>query len=92
MLRARNAVLIALSIGLTGCKIERHVAIDFANPMFDVHCGPVALIGFPDSTMLHIGSTYFMLSLPFYVPLVFLVALFVGIWFIVRWRRHAQRN
>ncbi len=90
MLKVRNAVLIALSIVLAGCKIERHVTIDFANPMFDLHCGPVALITFPDSTVLHIGSTYFMLSLPFYIPLVFLVALFLGLCFILRRRQDAQ--
>src|SRR5260221_598430 len=79
MLKARNAVLIALSAALTGCKIERHVTIDFANPMFDLHCGPVVLIAFAEETVLHVGTTYFMLSLPFYIPLAFLVALFVGL-------------
>jgi hypothetical protein len=89
MLKVRNAVLIALLIVLAGCKIERHVTFDFANPVFDLHCGPVTLSAFPDSTVLHIGSTYFMLLLPFYVPLIFLVP-FVGLWFILRRRQYAQ--
>jgi hypothetical protein len=90
MLKVRNALLIALPMVLAGCKIERDVIIDFANPMFDLHCGPVALIAFLDSTVLHIGGTYFMLSLPFYIPLVFLVAVFLGLWVILRRRQDAQ--
>src|SRR5258705_9241527 len=91
MLKARNTAWVALLTMLVGCKIERGGIIDFANPMFDLHCGPVVLIAFPDSTVLHIGSTYFMLSLPFYVPLAFLVALFVGLWLMLRRRHEGNR-
>jgi len=81
-----NYSLAALSTMLVGCKIERGGIIDFVNPMFDLHSGPVVFMAFPDSTVVHVGSTYLMLSLPFYVPLLFLVVLFVGLWFILRQR------
>src|SRR5712672_1572313 len=86
MRKVSHPVLITLSTVTVGCKVERNVVIDFANPMFDLHCGPVSVIAFPNSTVLHIGSTNFMLSLPFYVPLAVLVALFVGLWLMLRRR------
>ncbi len=90
MLRRRNTFIATLLSVVTGCKVERGGVIDFANPMFDLQCGPVVLIAFPDETVLHVGRTYFMLSLPFYVPVGFFVLLFAGLWFVIRRSRNAD--
>ena len=79
---------IAALVWLTGCSIQRGT-IDFANPWFDVDCGPVAIIALRDSTILHVGGTYLMLSLPLYIPIIIIVALFTGYWLLLRWRSRA---
>ena len=90
MFRSRYTVLIGVSALLAGCAVE-HGTIDHPNPLFDLHLGPVAFIAFPSSTVLHIGSTYLTLSLPFYFPLALFVALAL-LFVLLSRRRHAQER
>lgn len=87
---ARSVILILAIVMLAGCKVERGVVIDFVNPLFDLHCGPVTLIAFSDETVLHIGSTYLMLRLPFYVPVIACIFLAVALRVMIQRRRHAK--
>jgi hypothetical protein len=84
----RYTLLLALSLLLAGCTVQRG-HLDFPNPIFDLHCGPITFIALPSSTVVWIGGTYFTLSLPFYVPLVLIVTLVTVLWFLLRRRGHA---
>jgi len=82
-------LLFLAAVALTaGCAMQ-HGNLDFPNPWFDAHCGSVAVIAFRSSTVLRVGSTYFTLALPFYVPIIFTVMLFTVLWFLIRRRAHA---
>ena len=46
-----------LLLPMAGCTIQRG-NLDFANPWFDLHCGPITLIAFRSSTVLHGASRW----------------------------------
>jgi hypothetical protein len=79
--------LAALALA-AGCTMQ-HGSLDFPNPWFDAHCGPVAVIAFRSSTVFRVGSTYFTLALPFYAPIILAVVLFTTLWFLIRRRARA---
>jgi hypothetical protein len=70
----RYTLLLALSLLLAGCTVQRG-HLDFPDPLFDLHCDPITFIALPSSSVVWIGDTYFTLSLPFYIPVVFIVVL-----------------
>jgi hypothetical protein len=85
MLGRRHTTWLSIPALLAGCAVE-HGTLDFPNPLFDLHLGPVAL---PSSTVLRVGGTYLTLSLPFYIPLALLVAVVFIILLLLR-RKHEQ--
>jgi len=84
-------LFVATLVLVAGCTIQRG-QLDFPNPWFDAHCGPVALVAFRSSTVVQIGGTYFALALPFYAPIILAVMLFAAIWFFIRRRAHVSRH
>ncbi len=87
MLLRRQFLLLAGLAVSGGCTVQRG-QVDFPNPLFDVHCGPVALIAFPSSTVLKLGGSYFTLWLPFYLPLILMAILLIVVWAATRGRSH----
>jgi hypothetical protein len=85
----RFAGIIALLLLLAGCTVE-HGSFDFANPMFDITLGGhTTVMFFREATVLQIGSTYYTLSVPFYILVALLLAVVaLLVWIIYRrWRR-----
>ena len=83
MKRLPYSLLFAL---IAGCSVE-HGQVDFASPpLFQVDAGDYSsFIFFSDWTVLKIGSTYYFLSIPFWLLLVFSVG-FIALltWLIYR--------
>jgi hypothetical protein len=87
----RLTSFLLLCVLTAGCTFRRHVQVDFPDPLFDLDCGPVTLIALPSSTVLQVGGSYFILCLPFYVPLL-LVAAVVGLWLTWGRSKHAPEH
>ena len=88
MRRRLHMFPMVLLLPVAGCTIQRG-NLDFANPWFDLHCGPITLIAFRSSTVLHVGTAYLTLSLPFYVPVILIIVLAGALWFAVGRRKYA---
>jgi hypothetical protein len=72
---------------VTGCTVQRGT-LDFPNPWFDLHVGPLTFMAFQSSTVLRVGGTYFTLALPFYAPILFAVMLLGVVRLVMKRRGH----
>jgi hypothetical protein len=90
-MKCSHFLLLAIVAALSGCSVE-HGVVDYANPMFDVNFGHYStLMFFPDGTVLRMGSSYYILNLPFYVLVVLSALAILGsAWF--GYRRYKHRK
>ena len=85
----RTARYIPLFLLLTGCSSETG-QVDFVSPpLFELPLGNYrALMFFSDSTVLRMGGTYYIVSVPFWVLVAFAAGCIALI--IYRMRRHEK--